>query len=177
MGSVLPDACEPGGSLHAQEGPLGKPRAGRWTRSRRRGGEGASGCPMVVTPMPEAKRPGQSGAKQTWPPGHRVAQPSPGRKTELHVRRPAARASLPRPLLPASAASGGRLWTRSFNPSAPWPTPCGVLYLSPRVALAKDYKQGGLKHHGHLSSWSVSLRPNLPLLTRTPGTGLGAHLP
>lgn len=59
---------------------------------------------MVVTPMPEAKRPGQSGAKQTWPPGQRVAQTSPGRQTELHVRRPAARASLPRPLLPASAA-------------------------------------------------------------------------
>lgn len=161
------------------------PRRGPWGSGGLDGGLAAGvgevkGRLAVRWSSPLCRRQSALGRAVPSRPGHLASgSPRPARDARLNCTSAAPRPgpASPAPSFPPLPLSGGRLWTRSFNPSAPWPTPCGTLYLSPRVALAKDHKQGCLKHHGHLSSWSVSPRPNLPLLTRTPGTGLGAYLP
>lgn len=115
----------------------------------------ASGRLAVRWSSPLCRRQSALGRAVPSRPGHLASgSPRPARDARLNCTSAAPRPgpASPAPSFPPLPLSGGRLWTRSFNPSAPWPTPCGVLYLSPRVALAKDHKQGGLKHHGHLSS-------------------------
>lgn len=162
------------------------PRRGPWGSRGLDGGLAAGvrevkGRLAVRWSSPLCRRQSALGRAVPSRPGHLASgSPRPARDARLNCTSAAPR---PGPASPAPSPSrlcrfpAGGCGQGVLTPLRHGLLLCGVLYLSPRVALAKDHKQGGLKHHGHLSSWSVSPRPNLPLLTRTPGTGLGAYLP